>query len=126
MPTKGITINVSSASLSDVGLNGAMTFKASRLSGRDLKVESNGASSISADGSVTNLEVDFSGACKLNAKSLHTQAAKVSLVGASSADVNVTETLNASIAGAGALTYSGDPKSVEKDISGAGSIRPRP
>ena len=125
-PTKRITINVSSASLSDVQLAGAIHLTASKLSGPDLKVESAGASSITADGSVTNLKANFAGASKLNAKSLQTQTATVSLVGASHADVNVTETLKASIAGAGALTYSGDPKSVEKNISGAGSIRPRP
>ena len=125
-PTQGITINISSASLSDVQLAGAIHLTASKLSGPDLKVESAGASSITADGSVTNLKANFAGASKLNAKSLQTQTATVSLVGASHADVNVTETLKASIAGAGALTYSGDPKSVEKNISGAGSIRPRP
>ena len=125
-PTNGITINISSASLSDVQLAGAIQLTASKLSGSDLKMESAGASSITADGSVTNLKANFAGACKLNAKSLQTQTATVSLVGASHADVNVAETLKASIAGAGALTYSGDPKSVEKNITGAGSIRSRP
>ena len=125
-PTKGITINVSSASLTDVLLNGAVSLTASNLSGPDLKLESNGASSISADGSVTNLEANFSGASKLNAKSLQTQTATLSLSGASYADVTVTNTLNASISGAGLLTYSGNPKSVEKNISGAGRIQPRP
>jgi hypothetical protein len=125
-PTKGITIIVSSDSLSVMRLNGAVGLTASNLSGHDLKLESNGASSISADGSVTNLEVNFSGASKLNAKSLRTQTARVSLNGASHAVVSVTETLNASISGAGLLTYSGNPKSVEKNISGAGSIRARP
>jgi len=62
-PTKGITINVSSASLSDVRLNGAVSLTASKLSGPDLKLESNGASSIGIDGSVTDLEGYLSGAC---------------------------------------------------------------
>jgi hypothetical protein len=125
-PTKRITINVSSASLSNVRLAGAIHLTAGKLSGPKLKLESNGASSIDADGSVTNLEANFAGACKLNARSLQTETAAVSLVGASSADVNVTGTLKVSIAGAGTLTYSGNPKSVEKNVSGAGSIRPRP
>ena len=125
-PTKGITINLSSASLTDVKLNGAVSLAASNLSGADLKLESNGASSISVAGSVTNLEATLSGACKLDAKSLQTQTAKVSLNGASYADVTVTETLNASISGAGGLTYSGNPKSVEKSVAGVGRIQPRP
>jgi hypothetical protein len=125
-PTKGITITISSASLADVQLTGAIRLAARQLSGHDLKLEANGASNISVDGSVTNLEANLSGASKLNAKSLQTQTATLSLDGASYGDVTVTETLNASISGAGVLTYSGNPKSVEKNISGAGSIRSRP
>jgi carbon monoxide dehydrogenase subunit G len=109
-----------------VRLNGAVSLTASKLSGPDLKLESNGASSISVDGSVTNLEGNLSGASKLDAKSLQTQTATVSMDGASYADVTVTETLSASISGAGVLTYSGNPKSVEKNVSGVGRIQPRP
>jgi uncharacterized protein YjbI with pentapeptide repeats len=125
-PTKGITINVSSSSLSDVQLAGAIHLTAAKLAGPGLKLESSGASLIKADGSVANLEANFAGACKLDARSLQTETATISLAGASHANVHVTGTLKASIAGAGVLTYSGNPKSVEKDISGAGSIRPRP
>jgi hypothetical protein len=125
-PTKGITINISSASLTDVRLDGAVSLTASKLSGPDLKLESNGASSISVDGSVTKLEGNLSGASKLDAKSLQTHTASVSLNGASYADVTVTETLTASISGAGVLTYSGNPKSIDKNISGVGRIQPRP
>ena len=125
-PTKGITITLSSASLADVQLNGAVDLTASQLSGHGLKLESNGAADISVTGSVTNLEANLSGACKLNAKALQTQTATVTLNGASYGDVTVSETLNASISGTGVLTYSGNPKSVEKNVSGVGSIRPRP
>src|SRR5258707_15591094 len=48
-PTKRITINVSSAALSDVRLAGAVSFTSSKLSGPVLKLESNGASSIIVD-----------------------------------------------------------------------------
>jgi len=125
-PTKGITIIISSASLADVQLNGAVSVTASNLSGHDLKVESDGASSIIVNGSVTNLEANLSGTTKLNGTSLHTQTARVSLNGASYADVTVTETLNASISGVGVLTYAGNPKSVEKNVDGVGRIQPRP
>ncbi|MGI8601631.1 MAG: GIN domain-containing protein [Verrucomicrobiales bacterium] len=125
-PTKGITIVLSTASLTDVQLNGANNLTASQLSGQDLKLEANGASDITVDGSVTNLEANLSGASKLNAKFLQTQTAKLSLTGASFGYITVTDTLNASISGAGALTYSGNPKAVDKNISGAGRIQQRP
>jgi hypothetical protein len=125
-PTKSITIILSSASLADVQLTGGNSFKASQLSGHDLKLKSIGASNISVDGSVANLEAKLTGASKLNAKSLRTQTATLSLLGASYADVTVTNTLKISITGAGSLTYSGNPKSVEQNITGAGSIRHQP
>jgi hypothetical protein len=125
-PTQGIVIHVSSGSLKDVRLNGAVSLTASNVSGGDLKVESNGASFVSVDGSVTKLEANFSGASRLDAKSLRAQTAEVSLSGACLADVTVGETLNATISGAGILTYSGNPKSVEKNVSGAGRIQARP
>ncbi len=124
-PTKDITIYLSSTSLKDVELNGAVSLTASNLSGAGLKLVSNGASSVSLDGSVTNLEATFSGAGKLAAQSLQTQTASVSLNGASFADVTATEGLNASINGAGTIFYGGNPKSVEKHIGGVGSIQSR-
>jgi hypothetical protein len=124
-PTKGITLDISSSSLTDVRMHGAVSLTASKLSGDDLKLESNGASSIRVDGSVTNLEAELSGAGTLNAKSLQTQTAKVSLSGACYADVTVSEKLDASISGAGVLTYGGNPKSVEKNVGGVGRIQPR-
>jgi hypothetical protein len=125
-PTKGITIIVSSLSLTNAVLNGAVSLTASNLSGPGLKLEANGASSIIVDGSVTNLEAYLSGAGKLNGTTLHTQAATVALSGASYADVTVTEALSASISGVGILTYAGNPKAVQKNVSGLGKIQSRP
>jgi len=126
VPAKSITIILSSSSLADVRLTGGNSFTATRIAGPDLKIESSGASDISVDGSVTNLEVRLTGASRLEAKSLQSQIAAITLVGASEADVTVTDTLQASVTGVGLLTYSGNPKSVEKKITGAGSIQSRP
>lgn len=125
-PSKSITIILSSPSLAEVRLTGGNSLRASPISGHELKLESTGASEITVEGSVTNLEATLTGASKLDAKSLQTRSVTISLVGASDADVTVSDTLKVSITGAGSLTYSGKPKSVEKDITGAGSIRQRP
>ena len=67
----------------------------------------------------------MTGASKLSAESLQTERAELSLTGASKAEVNVTDTLKVSITGAGKVIYSGNPRRVVKDITGAGTIRPR-
>jgi hypothetical protein len=65
-------------------------------------------------------------ASKLNAKSLQAQSAKLSLLGASDAHVTVTDALDVSVIGACSVIYSGNPKSVETNVIGAGSIRRLP
>jgi Putative auto-transporter adhesin, head GIN domain len=124
-PAKNIVITLSSVSLTRAQLAGGIDFKASHLFGQALKFETTGASDISVEGSVTELEANLTGASHLNAKSLSAQDVKLSLLGASDADVVATDTLKVSITGAGSVTYSGHPKSVEQNITGAGSVRRR-
>lgn len=124
-PTRGTTITISSESLAGVELSGANSLTASQLSGPDLNLGATGASTIYVEGSAANLAVNLTGANTLRAKSLRTQTAALSLTGASNADVTVADTLKASITGACSVTYSGDPKSVEKKVTGAGSIQHR-
>jgi hypothetical protein len=59
----------------------------------------------------------------LDAAELHVKTATISSTGASKADVNVSESLKVSITGAGKVTYEGNPPTIDKQISGAGSIR---
>ena len=125
-PTKSTAIILCSASLAAMQLSGGHSFKASQLSGHDLKIESSGAWDISIDGSITKLEANLAGASELDAKSLQTQTARLSLLGASDARVTVSDTLKVSVIGAGSVAYSGNPKSVETNIIGAGSIRHLP
>jgi hypothetical protein len=47
----------------------------------------------------------------------------VHIEGAGKARVNATESLKAWIEGAGVITYSGEPKTVEKTIDGIGRIK---
>jgi hypothetical protein len=124
-PSRAITITLSSAALTGVELTGGNSFKASQVAGDALKLEATGASNITVDGSVTNLQAEFTGAGKLKARSLQTRTATLTLTGASEAEVNVSDALKVSITGAGSLTYSGDPK-VEQEITGAGSVRHLP
>lgn len=125
-PRKKITVTLSSAALRGVELTGGIRFAAKQVAGPELKLTSTGAASFSIGGAVTHLEADLTGACKLTASSLETQEADLTLVGASEAEVNVTDRLKVSVAGASSLTYSGNPKTVDKDIAGVGTIRHRP
>jgi putative autotransporter adhesin-like protein len=122
--THGIKVAVTSPQLTGVSVTGAARLAASQLSGPKFYLETTGASRVTLDGNVDELLADMTGATKLNAEDLHTKSAQISSSGASKAQVYATETLRVEISGAGKVTYFGHPKHVERDISGAGSIRP--
>jgi hypothetical protein len=107
-------------------LSCAVTFKANQIAAEDLKLESTGASNITVEGAATKLEANLTGASRLNAHSLQARSATLDLNGAANADVSVSEALRASVTGAGSVAYSGDPKSVEQHVTGAGSVRRHP
>jgi Putative auto-transporter adhesin, head GIN domain len=122
-PTHHIMVSISSPTRLGAKLTGAARLTASKLSGHSFAVESTGAARIALDGNVDDLVTDMTGASKLEAEGLQTKTGEISSTGASHAEVNVTDTLKVSITGAGKVIYTGNPPHIEKEISGAGSIR---
>ena len=122
-PTHSIKVVVSSTRLNGADLSGAVDLTAKQVSGPKFYLRSRGASDVTIDGSVEQLLADMTGASDLRAKSLQAKKVEISTTGAASASVTATETLMVSITGAGDVTYFGNPKNVEKHVTGAGSIR---
>lgn len=122
-PTHGIKVIISSPARAGARIRGALKLTAKQLSGATFAVESKGASEVSLDGKVDRLLVDMTGASQLTADGLQTRIAEISTTGAGDADVNVSDTLKVIITGAGKVTYSGNPPTIEKHITGAGSIQ---
>jgi hypothetical protein len=106
-------------------MDGAVQFVGSRFSGPELYLEANGATKVTFEGNVNALSAEMNGASRLDAESLVTRAMELSISGAGRAEVHVTEVLRVEIAGAGKVIYSGEPKTVTREISGAGSVRKR-
>jgi hypothetical protein len=124
-PTHGIKVVISSPTRAGAKLSGAVKLTANQISGPKFALESTGAARVTLDGSVDELLADMTGASELNAGGLQTKTAEISTTGAADAEVAVAETLKVAITGAGKVSYSGNPKTIEKHISGAGSIRHR-
>jgi len=122
-PTHGIKIVISSPTRAGGRIRGAVKLTVKQLSGPSFAVESKGASQISLDGNVDRLLVDMTGASQLAADGLQAKTAEISTTGAGDAEVAVTDTLNVVITGAGKVTYSGNPPTIKKQITGAGSVR---
>ena len=124
-PTHGIKLLISSPTRAGAKLSGAVKLAARQLSGPKFALESTGAARVTLDGSIDELLADMTGASELNAGGLQTKTAEISTTGAADAEVAVAETLKVAITGAGKVSYSGNPKTIEKHVSGAGSIRHR-
>jgi hypothetical protein len=121
-PTKGVKVVLSSPTRLAAQLTGASELVARQLSGAAYAVETRGAAEVTLEGAVDTLLADMTGASELNAKGLQTKTAEVSITGAADAEISVTETLKATITGAGEVSYHGTPKTIEKHVTGAGSI----
>jgi Putative auto-transporter adhesin, head GIN domain len=122
-PTHGIKVVISSPTRAGGKIRGAVKLTVKQLSGPIFALESKGASEVSLDGSVDRLLVDMTGASQLAAAGLQAKTAEISTTGAGDADVAVTDTLKVVITGAGKVSYSGNPPTIEKQITGAGTIR---
>ena len=124
-PTNRLKAVVTSTALTSSKLTGACRLTATHLTGDTFAIETAGASRVNLDGTVTHLLANMTGASNLQAGELMTSTAEMSLTGAARADVTVSDSLHVSIAGAGKVTYGGEPKSIEKSISGAGRVSRR-
>jgi hypothetical protein len=122
-PSHGIKVAISSPTRTGAKISGAVKLAVKQLSGPRFALESSGASQVLLDGNVDELLADMTGASELAASTLQTKTAEISTAGAGDAEVAVAETLKVAITGAGKLTYSGNPPTVQKHITGAGSIR---
>lgn len=83
-----------------------------------------GAANVELSGSVLHLYVTTAGASNLELFGLRAVNATIDVSGAASVEVYATETLNASIAGVGSITYDGNP-TVTRSVAGLGRITAR-
>ena len=122
-PTHGIKVVISSPTRAGGKIRGAVKLTAKQLSGPIFALEAKGASQVLLDGNVDRLLVDMTGASQLTAAGLQAKTAEISTTGAGDAEVAVSDMLKVAITGAGKVTYSGNPPTIKKQITGAGSIR---
>lgn len=122
-PTHGIKVLVSSPLRHGAKISGAVDLIVPQLAGPKFYFQATGASDIKLDGTVDELLADMTGASDLKARNLRVRTAEISTTGAADAEIDVTDSLKVSITGAGTVTYHGNPPTIEKHITGAGSIR---
>lgn len=117
-----VRVKISAPDIENLQISGASKISLANLKNDSLRVDSSGASKIKVDGETKNLVVEMSGASRLDAENLKTENASVDASGASNANIFVSGDLKADLSGASHVTYSGNPKNLEKKTSGASSV----
>ncbi|MFH1118879.1 MAG: head GIN domain-containing protein [Bacteroidota bacterium] len=113
-PMKFSNLEIDGSGASKINLN----LSASRVEG-----DFSGASEITLQGSATEFDIDLSGASDLDALKFETRNCNLDCSGASKAGIFATGTLTVDGSGATRVSYTGNPASVNSDMSGASEIR---
>jgi hypothetical protein len=123
-PNAGLTVEVTVPDLEALAVSGVGDVSVEGLEGDLFKLDVSGAGSVEAAGQVRRIEADLSGAASLRLDALIAQEVQIDLSGAGDIRVHATESLTASVSGAGHVAYSGNPSDVKTDVSGAGAVEP--
>lgn len=121
-PSRAVALRISLPELTAVSSRGAGQILVQDAKSDDLKIDSNGAASIKANGKVKSTAISSSGAGEIDASRLQAEKARVTVAGAASVNVYASEQLDVTISGVGKVNYSGNPKIVNKQVSGFGSV----
>jgi hypothetical protein len=119
----GLKVRLSTPDLMGLDLSGAARAEVEGVNAQDFALELSGASSATVSGTVKTFKSAASGASKIHCFELATQKASLSLSGASSAELDVSESLNVNASGASKVKYKGNPDHVERKISGASTVQ---
>jgi hypothetical protein len=141
--TKPINYKLTVKDLSDLKLTGSGTINVENINTNDLKITTTGSGNVNANIETKNLEValsgsgdakmvgktdsqdiNISGSSSYQAENLQSKETKVDIRGSGSATLNVSDALDARIAGSGLVEYTGNP-TVSRQISGSGELRKR-
>lgn len=105
----------------DVRIDGAGLLDLA-LEVQELQLKLAGAGAVNLRGKANEQRLSLSGAGNLNALELQSKECEVNLSGFGSAQVFVTETLKAEVSGVGGIRFKGDPRNIQREVSGLGDI----
>lgn len=123
--SKSPTLRITMSELTSVNNTGAGDVKITDANTSDLRIQSSGAASVDATGKAKTITITTTGAGKIDTSKLTAEKAKVEVSGAASVDVYASDQLDVNISGVGSVNYSGNPKTVNKSISGIGTVNPK-
>lgn len=122
---KLISLRIAVPELNRITISGAGTVRVTGVKNENFVIHLTGAAKITANGDTKHVEITNSGAGLIDAHELRSSKAGVNLSGAGQADVYASEQLDVTISGVGRVTYSGQPKVINKNVSGIRTVSAR-
>jgi hypothetical protein len=123
--SKSSALRITLPELNSLSSSGASEIKIADANSGDLKLASSGADSLIAAGKAKSVTISSTGAGKVDTSKLTAEKAKVEISGAANVDVYASDQLDVTVSGVGNVSYSGNPKVVNKNVSGVGSVNPK-
>ncbi|MFC0168092.1 GIN domain-containing protein [Pseudoduganella danionis] len=115
-------VKVSLPALSRLKVLGAGETILNNIQGERLDIGFQGAGHLVAKGKIDYLRINAKGVGELDTKALQAKRVDVNFEGIGAVNVYASDTLNVIAKGMGDLGYYGHPKSVNKSVSGIGSV----
>lgn len=92
------------------------------LQSQELELKLPGSGAVNLRGKVGKQKLELGGAGNLNAAELESKECEIDLSGIGSAQVFVTDNLQAEVSGVGTIRFKGDPRNISREVTGLGSI----
>lgn len=118
---KVISENSLASSLLNLSLSGSGSMDLD-IKGDVVKAEVSGSGKLGIKGYATSLDAVVSGSGSLNAFNCPVEKAKVKVSGSGIAELNVSDNLDAMVAGSGSVKHKGNTKNTVKKVYGSGTV----
>ena len=119
-----VKFKISVPDLEGLAVSGAGHIEIKGLDNDKFEIDSSGVNTISVAGKTKLIDIDSSGAGKIDSHNLHAARAVVESKGVEQIDLDVSDELDVKISGPSSVYYRGDPK-VNKTINGPGKVERR-
>jgi putative autotransporter adhesin-like protein len=119
-----VQFKISVPNLEALSVQGAGHVDVKGLNNEKFEIDAEGAPSINASGNTKVIDIDSSGAGKIDTHSLHASRGVVDSKGVAQIDIDVADELDVTVSGPSTVYYKGDPK-INKTIHGPGKVERR-
>jgi len=119
-----VTLRISVPSLEGISATGAGNIQVSGIGNEKFSIDANGAPTIMVTGETRGLNIDVSGAGKIDTHRLRAAQVVVDSKGISNIEVHASERLDVIVSGPSHVTYEGDAV-VNQKVNGPGKVEKR-